>query len=53
MPAELSRVLNGMEILKNTCQYMTKVIVYLINSNVKFSYGQSVTRNFKEVGCEE
>jgi hypothetical protein len=53
MPAELSRVLHVMELLKGTCQNMTKIIVHIIYSNVKFNYGQSVTRNFKEVGCEE
>jgi len=52
MPAEVSRVLNVIEFLKDTCQNVTKIRVYIIYINVKFSNGQSVTRTFKEVGCE-
>jgi len=37
MPAELSRVLNVTELLKDTCQNMTKIIVYIIYSNVKLT----------------
>jgi len=52
MPTEVSRVLNIMEVLKDTCQNVTKIRLYIIYANVKFSNGQSVTRTFKEVGCE-